>query len=105
MNSLPMRVHGIQVRISATRPRDDRRPTVREHEVDHRPVHANERAVDRVRPLAVDAAADEQAHRHRHERDRQQACRGHGERLGERERLEHPPFLALQREHRQEATP
>ena len=49
-----------------------------------------------------DAAAHEQLHQHRHQRDRQQRGAAHGEGLGQRQRLEQPPFLVLQREHRQE---
>ena len=52
--------------------------------------------------LGNDAAAHENHHQGRHQRDRQQRCRSHGKRLGEGERTEEPAFLRFQREDRQE---
>ena len=76
----------------------DHRPAVREHEVDHRTIDADQGAVDRIRALAVDLSAHEESHRHRHERQRQQARRRHRKGLREGERLEEPAFLAFERE-------
>ncbi len=47
-------------------------------------------------------AADEEDHQHRHERDRQQRRAHHRERLGERQRPEHPALLRLEQEDRHE---
>ena len=47
-------------------------------------------------------AADEVTHQDRRERDGEQRRRGHRIGFGERQRLEQPAFLRLQREHRDE---
>jgi Cu/Ag efflux pump CusA len=39
---------------------------------------------------------DQQDHQHGHERDRQDRCSHHGERLRQGQRPEHPPLLRLQ---------
>ena len=52
--------------------------------------------------LRDDAAAHEEQHEHRHQRDGKQGAARHGEGFGIGERLEEPPFLILEREHRQE---
>ena len=52
--------------------------------------------------LRHDPAAHEQDHERRNQRHRQQRRRGHGKRLGIRERLEQPAFLRFEREDRQE---
>ena len=80
----------------------DGRQARAQHAGDDRPVKPDQRPVDRIARLGKDAAAHEQLHQHRHQRDRQQRGAAHGEGLGQRERLEQPPFLSLEREHRQE---
>ena len=76
---------------------------VPQDELDHRMVDRDEQAVQRVALLRQDAAADEVAHQHRRQGDGEERRRRHGVRLGERQRLEQPSFLRLQREHRDEA--
>ena len=53
--------------------------------------------------LGRDPAPDEVAHQHWHKRDGEAGRRGHGVGLGEGQRFEHPPFLRLEREDRDEA--
>ena len=83
------------------RSRDDA-PGVSQHRGEHRPVRAHQGAIDRVRILRTELAAHEITHQDGHERDRQQRRAGHGEGLGERERLEQAPLLLLEREYREE---
>ena len=78
---------------------ENRRP---QHDADHRPVEPDEHAVNRIPVLRDDAAAHEEQHEHRHQRDGKQGAARHGEGFGVGERLEEPPFLILEGEHRQE---
>ncbi|MNT73900.1 hypothetical protein D3C72_2126610 [compost metagenome] len=48
------------------------------------------------------AAADKVAHQHRHQRNAQTGCHRHGVGFGVGQRGEHPAFLRLQGEHRNE---
>ncbi len=69
---------------------------------DDRPVAPDQRAVHRISRFRQDPAADQPEHQHRHQRHRQDRRAGHGKGLGEGERREQPPLLALQAEDRQE---
>ena len=73
-----------------------------QHPVQRRAVDGDQQARDRVTPLVGDAPAYPVAHQHRDQRHRQPRRRGHGVGLGESQRAEQPPFLRLQREHRDE---
>ena len=81
---------------------DDGRPALPEHEFDHGTIGAHERAVHRVGCLGLHPLPHEQPHRDRHERDGQQCCRRHRQRLRPREWLEQAALLVLQREHGEE---
>ncbi len=74
-----------------------------EHELDHRPIDADEKAVDRVPGFRLHPSPNEEPHQHRHERDGEQRRRRHRQRLGPREWCEQAALLGLQREDRQKA--
>src|SRR3972149_7921781 len=63
------------------------------HLVYRRAVEPDKKSANRVSVLRHDLAPYEEAHQYRHQRNRQQSRRGHGERLGIRERLKGPSFL------------
>jgi hypothetical protein len=64
-----------------------------------RPVGRDEKAVDRVRLLPRNAAADHVAHQHWHQRHGEDRRSGHRVRLRVSERFEQAPGLCFQREH------
>jgi hypothetical protein len=69
---------------------------------DDRPIGPDQETIHRIFRFRHDLALDEQHHQDRHQRHRKQRGAGHREGLGEGERREKPPFLAFQREHREE---
>ena len=102
MNSPPRRSTGTAVSASSSGRDDQRRLREAQHRLERRPVDGDQEAVHGIGRLVRNAAADEVAHQHRHQRHRQAGGRGHRVGLGERERREQPPLLRLQREDRQE---
>jgi hypothetical protein len=69
---------------------------------DDRPIGPDQETIHRILRFRHDLALDEQHHQDRHQRHRKQRRAGHREGLGEGQRREQPPFLAFQREHREE---
>ena len=102
MNSPPSRITGTAVIARTTAAMTSVRLREPQHGLERRPVDRHEEAVERVGGLLRDAAADEVAHQHRHQRDRQPCGGRHRVGLGERQRREQPALLRLEREHRQE---
>ena len=80
----------------------DNRPAAPQHEGDDGMVCRDQPAVDRIGPLPVDLAPDEEPHRDRHDRHREETRRRHREGLGEGERLEEASLLPFEGEDRQE---
>lgn len=70
--------------------------------IQHRPVAGDQHAIDRVRLLGADAAADQVTHQHRDQRHRQTGGGRHRVGLGIGQRREQPALLGLQCEHRHE---
>ena len=89
MNSPPRRGTGHDREASSTSA-DARssRSVARSTRSQQRPVPRDEHAIDGIASLAWDAAADEVAHQHRHQRHREPCCGGHRVRLRVRERRE-----------------
>jgi hypothetical protein len=76
----------------------ERRPGPGKDKIEHGPVERDQRAIQGVQALLGDFAANEVAHEHRNQRDREPGRRGHRIRLRVRQRREEPPFLRLERE-------
>ena len=79
-----------------------RRLGARQDPVERGPVDARQPAVDRIGVLGRDLAADQIAHQHRDQRNRQQRRARHRIAFGEREWREQSAFLPLKAEHRDE---
>ncbi len=75
---------------------------MRERPLEQRPVQCPEQPHHRVCRLVVERALEKERAEHRHEGQRDDRRGQHGERLGERQRVEEFPFLAGQREDRDE---
>ena len=73
-----------------------------QHHVEYRAVGGNQHAVERVFLLARNLSANQIAHQHRNQRDRQARRRRHGVGFGKRQRREQPALLGFEREHRDE---